>query len=433
MKHIAFLIPGLDRIGGAEKQLLLLAKGLADRGWRVSVVALSGTGGSAAAELSAAGAAFVTLEMRKGLADPRGWLRFHRWLKRGAPDVVHAHLPHAAWMARWSRLGTPVRAVVDRLHSSSTGSLGRRLDYRWSNWLADRVTAVSRAVADAHLAAHMVTAEKLVVLPNGVDVEGRRLDAVSRTGLRNELGLDDEFLWFAAGRLEPVKDYPALLRAFAKLPGNARLVIAGCGPLLGELRALATSMGVAERVRFLGFEPDLRGWMQAADGLVLSSLWEGLPTVVLEAAACALPAVATDVPGTREAIVDGQTGLLARAGSIDALAAAMGHLMWLPPSERAAMGERARQRVVEQFSLEAALDRWESLYGEVLRQNPRPRRWGRTNKTTELSSRSTVISNATAERAHEKPGFAQEPRIRRDARSAPAGPVGTPQAHDRLR
>jgi len=130
MSHVALIVPGLDRIGGAERQVILLAKGLRRRGWRVSVVALTGSGGSAAAELVAAGAAFLSLEIRKGLADPSGWIRFNRWLKREKPDVVHAHLPHAAWLARWSRLAAPVRAVVDTLHSSSTGSLGRQCGYR---------------------------------------------------------------------------------------------------------------------------------------------------------------------------------------------------------------------------------------------------------------------------------------------------------------
>ncbi|HMD76301.1 MAG TPA: glycosyltransferase, partial [Terracidiphilus sp.] len=104
MNHVALVIPGLDRIGGAERQVILLAKGLRRRGWRVSVVALSGAGGDVAAELIASGAVFLSLGMRKGLADPRGWIRFNGWLRRESPDVVHAHLPHAAWLARWSRL-----------------------------------------------------------------------------------------------------------------------------------------------------------------------------------------------------------------------------------------------------------------------------------------------------------------------------------------
>ena len=85
MSHVALVIPGLDRIGGAERQVVLLAKGLVQRGWRVTVVALSGTGGNAAGELAAAGVGFRSLEMRKGLADPRGWLRFRRWLRQESP------------------------------------------------------------------------------------------------------------------------------------------------------------------------------------------------------------------------------------------------------------------------------------------------------------------------------------------------------------
>jgi glycosyltransferase involved in cell wall biosynthesis len=368
MNHIALLIPGLDRIGGAEQQLILLAKGLRRRGWKVSVVALSGTGGDAAAELIAAGIAFLSLGMRKGLADPRGWIRFHHWLKQQAPDVIHAHLPHAAWLARWSRLAAPIPVLVDTLHSSSTGTLARCLGYRWSNWLPDRVTAVSQAVADTHLSASMVTEDKLTVLPNGVDVEAWRPDAAVRIATRRELGFGNEFLWFAAGRLEPVKDYPSLLRAFARVPNSARLVIAGSGPLRDELAWMAQALGVENRVLFLGFQTDIRRWMQAADGFVLASRWEGLPMGLLEAAACALPTIATDVAGTREVIVDGQTGWLVPAGDASALGDAMNRMMQTPSEERRAIGERARQQVIERFSLEAVLDQWETLYLNLLGQ-----------------------------------------------------------------
>jgi glycosyltransferase involved in cell wall biosynthesis len=218
----------------------------------------------------------------------------------------------------------------------------------------------------------MASAAKLAVLLNGVDVEAWRPDAEIRTYLRRELGLESEFLWFAAGRLEPVKDYPALLSAMAGLPQPSRLMIAGSGPLQNELLRLSKRHGLANRVRFLGFEPDVRRWMQAADGFVLTSRWEGLPMGLLEAAACALPAVATDVPGTREAIIDGQTGWLTPPGSVTALRDAMTGLMRTTPEERQAMGARARQRVIEQFSLESVLNRWEALYENLLQRNPKP-------------------------------------------------------------
>jgi glycosyltransferase involved in cell wall biosynthesis len=381
MSHVAvmMMIPGLDRIGGAERQAMLLAKGLRRRGWRMSMVALSGSGGAAAAELRDAGVGFASLEMRKGLADPRGWIRFHRWLWRERPDVVHAHLPHAAWLARWSRLSAPVPVVIDTLHSSYPGRLGGQLGYGCSRWLPDHVTAVSRATAASHLAAGTVRENNITVLSNGIDVDAWRPDARARAVARRELGLADEFLWLAVGRLDAVKDYPTLLKALAGTPETARLLIAGIGPLETELVQLVARLGLERRVRFLGFEPKVERWMQAADGFVLSSRWEGLPMSLLEAAACALPSVATDVPGTREVIVDGQTGRLTLAGDATALGVAMTWMMRTPPEERRAMGERARQRVMEQFSLEVVLDRWEAFYAELLKQNPKPIRWGRAD------------------------------------------------------
>lgn len=376
MNHIALIIPGLDKIGGAERQTLLLARGLRLRGWRVSVVALTGTGGDAAAELAAADVAFTSLEMRKGLADPGGWIRCNAWLRKERPDVVHAHLPHAVWLARWSRLAAPVRVVVDTLHSSSTGTLGRRIGYRLSNWLTDKVTAVSVAVAQAHLKAHMVTAAELAVLPNGVDLTDWKPDIEVRNGFRRVLDLKGKFLWLAAGRLDPVKGYRTLLQAMVDTPEAARLVIAGSGPMEDELKRLCDELGLADRVQFLGFEPNVRRWMLAANGFVLTSRWEGLPMVVLEAAACEVPTVATDVAGTREVVVEGETGLLAEEGNAKALAAAMTRMMELPGEERRAMGQRARQFVLERFSLDVALDRWEALYAELLERNLEPRRKG---------------------------------------------------------
>jgi glycosyltransferase involved in cell wall biosynthesis len=391
MSHAAVAIPGLDRMGGAERQAMVLAKGLCRRGWRVSMVALSGTGGAAATELRDSGVAFISLEMRKGLADPRGWLRFHRWLWREQPDVVHAHLPHAAWLARWSRLIAPVPVVIDTLHSSYTGKKGRRIGYGCSRWLPDHVTAVSGATAASHLAAGMAREEDLSVLSNGIDVATWRPDVQVRSATRRALGLGDEFLWIAVGRLEAVKDYQTLLRAFSRLqgycaskplktgysfpetaapcaPATARLLMLGAGPLQAELVELTAQLGLEQRVHFFGFEPNVRRWMQAADGFVLSSRYEGLPMVLLEAGACGLPTVATDVAGTREVIVDGENGCLAPAGNPHALASAMAWLMHVPIEERRAMGECARRRVVEQFGLETVLDRWERLYEDLLRR-----------------------------------------------------------------
>ncbi|HET6208073.1 MAG TPA: glycosyltransferase family 4 protein [Terracidiphilus sp.] len=375
MNHVALVLPTVDRVAGAERQVLLLAKGLLRRGWRVTVVALSGSGGDSACELAAAGAAFLSLEMRKGLADPRGWTRFRRWIRHESPDIIHAHLPHAAWMARWMRLFAPTRVVIDSVHTSATGTLGRRLGYRCSNWLPDRVSAVSQGAADAYCTARMASRRRLVLLSNGVDTRHWRPEPSVRVQHHKRFGLTGRFLWFAAGRLDPVKGYPTLLRAMMEVPAEALLVVAGAGPDEGKLRSMAVEHGLETRVQFLGFQPDVLPWMQAADAFVLSSRWEGLPMSLLEAGACALPAVVTDVPGSREIIEHGRNGFLAPSGDISSLGDAMTRMMRLSTEERASMGTDARRRVVAQFSLDAVLDRWEDLYRELLESHPRPARW----------------------------------------------------------
>jgi glycosyltransferase involved in cell wall biosynthesis len=349
----------------------------------VSVVALSGDGGDAATELQNAGVEFISLKMRKGLADPRGWIVLNRWLWHARPDVVHTHLPHATCMARWSRIAAPVPVLVDTLHSSNTGKPGRQITYAISRWLTDQVTAVSEATAASHLTAGMVGQSKLSVLGNGIEKEAWLPDATRRAFARGELGVANEFLWLSVGRLEALKDYPTMLGAFAALPKSARLLVLGEGPLRGELVQLAARLGLSERVQFMGFVPDVARWMRAADGFVLSSRYEGLPMVLLEAGACGLPIVATNVDGTREVISNEATGLLTPAGDADGLADAMTRLMHAPIEERRAMGERARRSVLERFSLESVLDRWEDLYSNLLVR-------GNTDRRIRLSEREVL-------------------------------------------
>lgn len=374
MSHAAFVIPGLDRIGGAERQVMLLAAGMARRGWQVTVIALTGEGGNAAEELAHAGVSFLSLHMRKGVADPRGWVRLNQWLRANRPDILHAHLPHASWMARISRAFVPVRVVLDTIHTSAVAPPARRMAYRLTARLSDCVTAVSSGVAAACRADGIAKSERIVVLPNGIDTAAWAPDSVVRAQVRKELGVQDDFLWCAVGRLEPVKDHALLLRALAGLPVRAHLVLGGSGPLEPELRSLARELRLETRVRFLGFQSDPRRWLQAADGFALTSRWEGLPMSLLEAGACGLPCVATDVSGVREIVDHGVTGFVAARGDVGSFRAEMMRLMSAEPAERFAMGTRARRRIVEHFGIEVVLDGWERLYREMLADRPEPNR-----------------------------------------------------------
>jgi glycosyltransferase involved in cell wall biosynthesis len=369
VRHVAYIIPTLDRIGGAEQQVILLATGMAKRGWRVSILVLSGDGGVIPPKLESAGIAFHSLQMRKGLADPRGWVRLHRWIRQNQPEIVHAHLPHASLLARWSRLAAPLRVLIDTIHSPATGGSLRKFGYSISAALPDIVTAVSRAAAGPWMSSGMVENARLAIIPNGIEIDSWKRDDDIRNAMRDRLRLRDEFLWLSVGRLDPVKDHSTLLRALALLSPNTRLVILGDGQLKNQLHALVQDLGLTDRVHLPGFQAEVLPWMCAADGFVLSSRWEGLPLTLLEAGACGLPAVVTDIPGAREVLGDFLCNQASPPGDERGLAAAIQAVMSLTEKDRHDLGLRIHYSVCERFGLNAVLNQLENLYNLQLERN----------------------------------------------------------------
>ena len=365
MTHIAILIPTLDQIAGAERQVLTLAPTLAQRGFQVTIVVLSGTAASQSAALTASGVSLLCLHMREAWLDPRGWLDFLRWHRVHRPDILHAHLPHAIFFARFVRLLAPTRVVVSTVHTTALGSRTQQFLFRITNPLSTHLTAVSHAAHIALLRAGLVSPAASSVLHNAIPIPASAPPTAAANGL---------FRWLAIGRLVPLKDYPTLLRAFAQLPTTAHLTIAGSGPDLATLQQLADQLNLTPRVHFLGFVHDLEPHFRAAHACVLSSLWEGLPLAPLEAAAHALPIVATNAPGTAETLLPNRTGFLAPVGNPDALAAAMRRLMDLPEPDRLAMGRAAHAFALQHFALPLILNQWQSLYASLLAAHPHPSR-----------------------------------------------------------
>ena len=147
---------------------------------------------------------------------------------------------------------------------------------------------------------------------------------------------------------------------------DAVLLIAGQGSLREKAQSLAEELGIAPKVFFLGVRTDIPDLMNAADAYVMSSAWEGMPMVLLEAGAVGLPVVATDVGGNREVVVDGKSGLLVPSKDPEALARAMVRLMELSPEERRSMGKYGRRHIEENYSLERVVEQWEALYRELM-------------------------------------------------------------------
>jgi glycosyltransferase involved in cell wall biosynthesis len=259
---------------------------------------------------------------------------------------------HGNVTARLLRLVLPFPVVIDTVHSLAESSRKsariwhRDLVYRLTQPLTDMTVAVSQAVAARHMAAGCVRQGAVRVIPNGIDTTLYHPGDPRAT---------DHFTWLAAGRLIWKKDYPTLLRAFAAV-GRGRLRIAGTGPDEPELRRIAPA-----RVEFLGERSDMPELMQSADAFVLSSIVEGLPVALLEAAASGIPAVATDAGGVRETV----PALLVPPGNPEALAEAMNRLMSLPADERRALGRAARERALAEWDWKVITEHWVRLYEEL--------------------------------------------------------------------
>jgi glycosyltransferase involved in cell wall biosynthesis len=326
--RIALLTTNLA-LGGAETQVAQLARRLRSRGHEVGVFSLLKPT-AFHAELRAAG---VRVDR------PFGLPRFR-------PHILHCHMFHANVLGRVLRLICPVPVVISTIHSLAESSRrsdkirGRDRAYRLTECLADATVAVSQAAADRHVSARAV--RRIRVIPNGVDTSVFYPAAEARA--------NREFTWLAVGRLMWKKDYPTLLAAFAQV-GDGRLCIAGTGPDEAELRKQASA-----RVEFLGARTDVPELMRAADGFVLSSVVEGLPMVLLEAAASGLPCVATDVGGVRETGV----AMIVPPRDPSALAAAMREVM---------SGNAPRPTLSERFRLDAVSAQWEALYAELLERS----------------------------------------------------------------
>jgi glycosyltransferase involved in cell wall biosynthesis len=356
-------------MGGADSQLLSAAQVMRSRGHNVIIVSLTALG-PMGLQARAMGIRTESLDMRRGFPDPRGLVRLARLVRAWRPDVLHSHMVHANLMARALRLIAPIPALVSTIHNIYEGGRLRMAAYRLTNGLVDHMTIVSQAAADRFVGDGIVPRELLTVVPNGVDTELiRGVPAGTRESLRHSLGLGCEFVWLAVGRFEIAKDYPNLLRAFARVRAQAPhavLLLVGRGSLQRETEALATELGLGGAVRFLGVRSDVPLVMSAADAYVMSSAWEGMPMVLLEAAAAGLPIVATTVGGNHEVVLNKATGFLVPPRDEKALASAMLRLGGLSDARRRSMGERGHEHIRTHYGLSRVAERWVEIYREVL-------------------------------------------------------------------
>ncbi len=368
--QVALFLPSLEG-GGAEGVVVGLAAGFSERGLQVDLV-LPRAVGSYRNQVTP-GVRIVDLRAPRVLASLPALVQY---LRRERPQALLSTLDHANLVALWARrmARVPARLVIREANTLSRVSqretqvktrLMPRLMRRFYPW-ADAIVAVSEGVAGDLAQAIGLPRERIRVIYNPV-VTAQLLARAQKHPGHAWLAPGQPPVVLGVGRLTAQKDFATLIRAFARVRQErpVRLLILGEGEARPELEALVQQLGVAADVDLPGFAENPFAYMARAAAFVLSSAWEGLPNVLIQAMACGCPAVSTDCPsGPAEILDGGRYGPLVPVGDVDALARAIHGTLASPLP-----AERLRQRT-EMFSAERIVGQ----YLQILGLGPGPHR-----------------------------------------------------------
>lgn len=369
-------------VGGAALSVLELAAGQQKRGHDVLVVAGTIPPGEAsmehvADELGVPSLHLGALQREVSFRnDSAATAAIRRLIRTRRPDVLHTHTSKAGTTGRVAAVlsgSARPRAIVHTYHGhvlSGYFSPRRERVYRLVERalapVADALVAVSEEVRAELVSFGVARREKFTVIPYGFDLD-RRIDtsASTRAAKRSQIGAGDStFVIGWAGRMTAIKRPEDLIQVLA-LVDDAVLVLAGDGELRADVESLARRLGVADRVRALGYVEDMGSWYAALDLFLLVSANEGAPVVAIEALAAGVPVVATAAGGTGTVVDDDETGFLEPIGDVAALADRVRRLRE-DEALRKRLGAEGARRMRERFSTERMVDDVERLYARFV-------------------------------------------------------------------
>jgi glycosyltransferase involved in cell wall biosynthesis len=350
-------ILGSREFGGADQFYVRLVRALHHAGQPVTAIHRPGSPVARALGPDPIEQIHVPLANRW---DAWSWWRMRREIRERTPCVVQTY------MGRASRL-TRVPKGIPAVHVARLGGF-YKIDGYYRH--ADAWVGNTRAICD-FLVKSGLPAARVHHIGNFVP-EPLPLDAAGKAALRRKHAVPDgAWILFALGRLILKKGFADLLDAFARLPREiggrpAVLMLAGDGPLLQDLDDHARGLGIADRVRLLGWQDPPDAFYQLADVFVCPSRHEPLGNVILEAWNHAVPVVSTRSDGALELIEDGATGLLCDCKDAAGMASAIRQLLEASPQQRAAIGRAGHARLHERYGQAAIVDAYLGLYRELL-------------------------------------------------------------------
>ena len=372
--RIAYPLSSL-RVGGAELRALSLVERLPRDRFDVHFISLLGAGPldergyAAGAHVHYVGDGALSASSLPVRAVGRAakLARYASLARRLRFDIIDAWLYPTDVFVAMGRQATRTPIVItgraDLLPRRAFGPSSGRID-RMVNRRVDAIVANSDAVAAANMGQHGVEPAKLHVIRNGVEPSARISDA-ERRRLRAELGAtDDSVLVGSVGMLRDVKRHSLLIDAFASVAptrSDVRLAIIGEGPMRAELERQIEQLGLSSQVVLHGVVIDVRPMFDAFDVVALSSRSEGMPNVLLEAAAAGKPIVTTAAGGAVEVVRDGVTGMVVPVEDQVALSSALAQII-SDPELRERFGSAAGQHVAAVFGMERFVKEWCDLY-----------------------------------------------------------------------
>ena len=374
---ILFLARQLN-IGGAERQLVILANELASRGHEV-VIASYYPGGAMSTKLDTSRVRLISLEKRSRWDLFSLYVKVVRLVRQERPAVLHGWMHTQNLVATFVRVFFPKIKLFWCVRSSDLGMVQDFVE-RFEVWLQARLSGfadcivVNSMAGLEHTVSGGVPREKMLFIPNGIDTNVFYPDAAEGKKVRADWGISESTKIIGKiARYDPIKNHPLFLKAAAQVAAkypDVRFVCVGHGKAsyVAELKELTRTLGIEDRVMWIDARPDVRAVYNALDVFCSASRSEGFPNVIGEAMACGRQCVVTDVGDSK--LVVGPTGIAVPSDDVDALSAAL--LQKLDAGET--LNLRARQRILENFTVPHLGDLTEqALLRAVQRSNNRPR------------------------------------------------------------
>ncbi len=261
--------------------------------------------------------------------------------------------------------------VVGVLHGIVGGKVGvvrKLINYFVYRRLAKLISVSNNGIADIMKHNVGLRADSIVAVQNGLDCQRFLLPRTeARVDIVKEIEADD-FVFAMIGRLAPVKNHVRLIHAFnavaASMP-EAKLLIVGSGPLEAQLKSIVAELPTRSQIKFLGYREDIPALLKCIDVYLMPSAREGLPMALMEAMVSGVPVITSDRGGMKEVVGDTKCGYLIDPDSIDNMAAALSKMLAHSATEREAMGNNAKTRILENFTAEKMADAYETIYKQV--------------------------------------------------------------------